>query len=102
VSANGTTNGIVWTVVRVGPTSAAILVAHNATNVNAPELYNSTLAVNNRDQLANAVKLIVPVIVNGKVYVGGQYAVNVFGLFNAPTPTPSITPTAPPTYTPTT
>jgi hypothetical protein len=67
----------------------------------APELYNSTQAANNRDQLANAVKLIVPFVVNGKVYVGGQYSVDVFGLLSSPTPTPtpSSTPTATPTAT---
>src|SRR5205814_8712573 len=97
---NGSNNGIVWKAVRVRPTSAAILVAHDAANV-VTELYNSTQAANNRDQLANAVKLIVPTVVNGKVYVGGQYAVDVFGLLNSPTPTPTPTATAPATATPT-
>ena len=77
-----------WTVVRVGPTNPAILVAHDAANVAGAQLYNSSQAANNRDQLANAVKLIVPVVVNGKVYVGGQYSVGVYGLLSSPTPTP--------------
>jgi hypothetical protein len=84
ISANGTTNGIVWAVDSsnwggFGPPSApAILHAFDATNV-AHELYNTTQA-QNRDVMGNAVKFVVPTVANGKVYVGTQTEVDVYGL----------------------
>ena len=84
ISANGTTNGIVWAVDSsnwgsFGPPSApAILHAFDATNV-AHELYNTT-QVQSRDVMGNAVKFVVPTIANGKVYVGTQTEVDVYGL----------------------
>lgn len=80
VSANGINNGIVWGV-QLEPqsgTGPTVLFACNATNI-SPEIYNSTQA-GARDQLASGVKFIVPTVVNGKVYVGGQSNVAVFGL----------------------
>lgn len=84
ISASGSTNGIVWAVDTsnfggYGPPSApAVLHAFAATNV-AQELYNTTL-VSPRDVMGNAVKFVVPTIANGKVYVGTQTEVDVFGL----------------------
>lgn len=84
ISANGSTNGIVWVVDASnyggsGPPSApAILHALNASNV-AIELYNTT-QVSNRDVMGNAVKFVVPTVANGKVYVGTQTEVDVYGL----------------------
>ncbi|MFZ0522202.1 MAG: hypothetical protein WAL95_14350, partial [Candidatus Acidiferrales bacterium] len=84
VSASESTNGIVWAVDSsnfggYGPPSApAILHAYDALNV-AHELYNTTQA-SNRDVMGNAVKFVVPTIANGKVYVGTQTEVDVFGL----------------------
>jgi hypothetical protein len=84
VSANGTGNGIVWAVDSsnyggMGPASApAILHAFDATNV-ANELYNTT-QVQSRDVMGNAVKFVVPTIANGKVYVGTQTELDVYGL----------------------
>ncbi len=80
VSSNGTSNGIVWAVqtdayVSSGP---AILHAYNANNVSIL-LYDSNLT-NGRDTLGPAVKFVVPVVTNGKVYVGTQKEVDVFGL----------------------
>ena len=77
VSANGTNDGIVWALWRSG-NNPAVLYAYNATNV-ALELYNSS-AAGTRDLPGGAVKFAVPTIANGKVYVGAQFAVAVYGL----------------------
>ena len=74
VSANGTSNGIVWAVQNG---SAGILHAYEAINL-ANELYNSTQA-GDRDQFSFN-KFITPMIANGKVYVGTPNSVAVFGL----------------------
>jgi hypothetical protein len=75
VSANGTSNGIVWAVENTSP---AVLHAYDATNL-SHELYNSNQA-GSRDQFGPGNKFITPMIVNGKVFVGTQNGVAVFGL----------------------
>lgn len=60
-------------------TSPAVLHAYNASNL-AVELYNSNQASGGRDQFGNGNKFITPMIANGKVYVGTQTGVGVFGL----------------------
>jgi hypothetical protein len=59
--------------------SPAVLHAYNAGNL-AVELYNSNQASGGRDQFGNGNKFITPMIANGKVYVGTQTGVGVFGL----------------------
>jgi hypothetical protein len=76
VSANGTTNGIVWAVENTSP---AVLHAYDATDL-ASELYNSSQASNGRDQFGDGNKFITPAIAAGKVLVGTPNAVAVFGL----------------------
>jgi hypothetical protein len=76
VSANGTQNGIVWAIENVSP---AVLHAYDASNL-GHELYNSNQAANGRDNFGPGNKFITPMIVNGKVYVGTQTGVAVFGL----------------------
>ncbi len=74
VSANGTSNGIVWAVENSSP---AVLHAYDA--VNLKELYNSNQASGGRDQFGNGNKFITPTIVNGKVFVGTPNGLAVFG-----------------------
>ena len=75
VSANQTSNAIVWAVMNSNP---AVLYAYDATNL-GHELYNSNQA-GSRDQFGPGNKFITPVIANGKVFVGTQTGVAVFGL----------------------
>jgi hypothetical protein len=75
LSANGTSNGIVWA---VEYTSTGVLHAYNATNLN--ELYNSNQASGGRDHFGPGNKFITPTIANGKVFVGTPNGVAVFGL----------------------
>jgi len=75
ISANGTSNPIVWAVEN---TTQAVLHAYDATNLN--ELYNSNQASAGRDQFGAGNKFITPMIANGKVFVGTPTGVAVFGL----------------------
>ena len=77
VSANGNQNGIVWAIEHSDPND--VLHAYNASSV-AQELYNSGQAPNGRDQFGSASHFGTPMIVNGKVYVGTQNGLAVFGL----------------------
>jgi chitodextrinase len=74
VSANGTSNGIVWAIENSNP---AVLHAYDAITLN--ELYNSNQAAASRDQFGSANKFMTPTIVNGKVFVGTPNSVAVFG-----------------------
>jgi len=77
VSSNGTTNGILWAIVQNG--NNAILYAFDPTNV-ANEFYDATQAANNRDIGGGYVKFTVPVVTDGKVYVGAANELDVYGL----------------------
>jgi hypothetical protein len=76
VSANGSSNGIIWAVENSSP---AVLHAFAADNL-ATELYNTSQAPNNRDHFGAGNKFMTPTIANGKVYVGTPTGVAVFGL----------------------
>jgi hypothetical protein len=80
ISANATQNGIVWAL-ESGLGNPGVLHAYDPGNL-AHEFYNSTQAANGRDSFGNGNKFITPMIVNGKVYVGTQNGVAVFGLLH--------------------
>jgi hypothetical protein len=75
ITANGTSNGIVWAVENSSP---AVLHAYDATSMQ--ELYNSNQAANGRDQFGSGNKFITPMVANGKVFVGTPSGVAEFGL----------------------
>jgi hypothetical protein len=86
VSANGTHDGIVWTVQSdaYGSGGPAVLHAYDATDVSR-ELYNSAQDPS-RDGLWGAVKFATPTVARGKVFVGTQYGLAVFGLLHSDPP----------------
>jgi hypothetical protein len=79
VSADGTTNGIVWAIFPAG--SNAVLYAYDATNL-ANTLYTSSQA-GPRDQLDAGIKFSLPTIADGQVFVGTVDTLSVFGLLPA-------------------
>ena len=76
VSANGTSNGIVWAIENTG---TAVLHAYAANDLRQ-ELYNSNQASNNRDHFGSGNKFITPMIADGKVFAATTNSVAVFGL----------------------
>ena len=78
ISSNGSANGIVWALDTSDPlTGPAVLHALDAQT--AVELYNSAQNAT-RDQAANAVKFTIPTVANGKVYLGTETELDVYGL----------------------
>ena len=80
ISANGSSNGILWAMEMPDSNDRAVLHAYDATNL-AKELYTSDQA-GGRDTLDAGVKFVVPTIANGKVYVVGQGNIAAFGLLH--------------------
>jgi hypothetical protein len=78
VSANGTSNAIVWAHENADP---AVLHAYDAANL-AHEFYNSNQAAGNRDHFGTGNKFITPTVADGKVFVGTTAGVAVFGLLH--------------------
>jgi hypothetical protein len=102
ISANGTSNGILWALdgsaddstCDGGGSNCLGLYAYDATNL-ANVLYTSSQASGNRDSPGVAVKFESPIIANGKVYVGTQSSVTVYGLLAGALPqaaTPTFNP----------
>ena len=105
VSSNGTSGGILWGLDNstyksecTASSGCQILYAYDATNLGTT-LYTSAQAANALDVPGSAVKYVTPIIANGKVYFGSQYAVSGYGLITAtvnmgPAPGNFTTPTA--------
>jgi hypothetical protein len=74
ISSNGTSNGIVWLIQSSG--GAAVLRAYDPANGLAA-LYSSSNK--SGDAAGSGVKFSVPTIANGKVYVGTQTELDVYG-----------------------
>ena len=90
ISANGASNGIVWTLNR----ATSQLLAHAADDL-AHQLWTSADAPGSRDQLDSVVKFAVPTVADGRVLVGTATALVVYG---PPAPPPSA-PAAPTSLT---
>lgn len=80
VSARAATNGIVWALQTdsFSQNGPAVLWAYDANNISRT-LYNSNQA-GVRDVPGVAVKFTMPTVANGRVYVGAQNELDVFGL----------------------
>jgi hypothetical protein len=78
ISSNGTAEGIVWALdTSQSPTGPAVLHALDAQT--AVELYNSKQS-GARDMAGNAVRFTIPTVANGKVFVGTETELDVYGL----------------------
>jgi len=79
LSSNGSNNGILWLVRNTNNTGGVMeLSAFNALNLT--ESYNSQ-QVSGRDALGTAPHFATPLVANGRVYVGTQTYLKVYGLF---------------------
>ncbi|HWR35299.1 MAG TPA: Ig-like domain-containing protein [Clostridia bacterium] len=79
ISSKGSTNGIVWLYERNTTLNRAVLHAYSASNV-SQLLYNSRQN-STRDLAASApVRFAVPTIANGKVFIGTQSQLVIYGL----------------------
>jgi hypothetical protein len=76
ISANGSSNGIVWGIENTG---TAVLHAFAANDL-TQELYNSNQAASGRDHFGSGNKFITPMIADGKVFAATTNSVAVFGL----------------------
>jgi hypothetical protein len=82
ISSNGASGAILWLIDSSGalatPNTAAILRVFDPNNL-SNEIYNSAMD-SSRDKAGSAVKFTVPTVANGKVYVGTQTELDVYGL----------------------
>lgn len=85
VSANGNRNGIVWVVATqsfFSKDASAVLRAYDARDLGR-ELYSSEQN-SARDRAGPALRFTMPLVADGKVYLGTKKVVEVYGLISAP------------------
>jgi hypothetical protein len=80
ISANGSSDGIVWEIEQTAWQSGGAAVLHAYDAVSAVELYNSTQAAGNRDKAGPAVRFTVPTVADGQVFVGTTNQLDIYGL----------------------
>ncbi|HUA38256.1 MAG TPA: LamG-like jellyroll fold domain-containing protein [Candidatus Sulfopaludibacter sp.] len=82
ISANGSTNGILWVVERFGNlstvTAPGILRAYDPANLT--NIFYDSSQAGTRDTLDFAAKFSAPLVVNGKVFVASMSQLTVYGL----------------------
>ena len=71
---------------KTGSGGPAVLYAYNASDLSAGPLYNSNQN-SSRDNPGGAIKFAVPIVTNGKVYVGAEGQLSVFGELSVGAPT---------------
>ncbi len=82
LSANGTSNGMLWLVRSVQGVS--LLSAYDANRLAL--VYDSSMAAGNRDSLGTIGHNATPIVANGKVYAGTQTQLVAYGLFQTINP----------------
>jgi hypothetical protein len=93
ISSDGSTHRIVWALDVSGYASSAPAVLHAYWAPDLAELYNSAES-GARDMAGPAVKFAVPTVAGGKVFVGTQTELDVYGLL-PPVSVPDPDPIAP-------
>ena len=78
ISANGSASGILWATEWVDFQQPGVLHAYDPANVGI-ELYNSN-QLGIRDGMSDAAKFSVPLVANGKVFIGTETQLAVYGL----------------------
>ncbi|HKD91689.1 MAG TPA: hypothetical protein VKB56_07285 [Terriglobales bacterium] len=78
ISSNGSTGGILWALEWNVNTHVGTLHAYDPTNLTT-EFWSSDQS-GGRDALGAGMRLTVPLVANGKVYVGGSGTLTVYGL----------------------
>jgi len=76
ISANGTSNGVLWAI-------TGQLLAFDAVSLKL--LYTTNQAPNGRDTLPPVGHFVTQTVTNGKVYVGTQHSLEAYGLFHVAT-----------------
>jgi hypothetical protein len=81
ISSNGSKDAVVWVASKKdgrGRTRQAVLYAFDATKVGQP-IYSSQTN-DDRDGAGMAARFVIPLVVNGRVYLGTRSEVDVYGL----------------------